>query len=294
MTLYALTLKLGAVKARVIINADDFGLCASVNRAIAQAHRNGVLTSATIMANMPAVDEAIKMAADMPHLGTGVHLNLTEGKPLADPSSLRPIINDKGQFAFSAAKLAFNSILKRPVRTAIEIEFAAQVEYLLDNGIKPTHIDSHKHLHCFPAIYPIVVALAQKFEIPAIRWTYEPRWVRTCLWPQPPKGGKMNARIVSTMAAINRMQDKRYIRNKRFFGLTHTGKIDVDYWKAFAACPFDGIVEVMTHPGYTEGLDPEKTRLIEQRKTELDALCDDQTRIALSDANIERVNYGNI
>ena len=89
-------------KKYVIINADDFGLCGSVNRAIAQAHRNGVLTSATIMSNMPAVDEAIKMAADMPELGTGIHLNLTEGKPIADASALRPIINDDGQFAFSA------------------------------------------------------------------------------------------------------------------------------------------------------------------------------------------------
>ena len=282
------------MKARVIINADDFGLCSSVNRAVAQAHRNGVLTSATIMSNMPAVDEAVKMAADMPDLGTGVHLNLTEGKPLAALSAIRSIIDDDGQFAFSAGKLAFNTVLKRAVRTAIETEFAAQVEYLLDNGIKPTHIDSHKHIHCFPVIYPIVVSLAQKFDIPAIRWTYEPRWVRTCLWPQPPKRGRMKARIVSMMAVINRLQDKRYIRNKRFFGLTHTGKIDIEYWKAFAGCPFGGIVEVMTHPGYTEGLDPEKTRLIEQRKTELDALCDDQTRQLLNAANIERINYGNI
>jgi len=86
---------------RVIINADDFGLCDGVNKAVAQAHTDGVLTSATIMANMPAADEAVKIAKKLPNLGVGVHLNLTEGRPLSKDTSIGRLLDTDGQFASS-------------------------------------------------------------------------------------------------------------------------------------------------------------------------------------------------
>jgi len=82
---------------RIVINADDFGLCSGVNRAVAQAHTDGVLTSATIMANMPAAAEAVEIARKLPGLGIGVHLNLTEGWPLSQAADIRPILNADGK-----------------------------------------------------------------------------------------------------------------------------------------------------------------------------------------------------
>ncbi len=81
---------------RIIINADDFGLCDGVNEAVAQAHSDGILTSATIMVNMPAAEKAVKIAKKLPSLGIGVHLNLTEG---------RPISKDSCRFFFSSMRV---------------------------------------------------------------------------------------------------------------------------------------------------------------------------------------------
>lgn len=279
---------------RVIINSDDFGLCSGINRAVKQAHTTGVLSSATIMSGMPGADEAVRLAKEMPELGIGVHLNLLESRPVSKDKRIEVLLDSKGEFVFSAVKLAIMSALSKAVRNAIEIELAAQVEWLIDKGISPTHLDSHKHIHAFPWIYPIVVRLAERFNIAAIRWPFEPKRISGSDWPSPTKGGIMRARIVRTMAKINRRQNDKFIRNDMFLGVAHTGRIDTDFWRKVSKNSFRGLVEVMTHPGFAEGLNPAKTRLIEQRQIELEALCSEQTKKLLADANIELVHYGKL
>ena len=136
----------------MIINADDFGLCEGVNRAVYEAHTRGVLTSTTIMANMPAVDEAIAIARKTPSLGVGVHLNATEGKPISAASEVGAIVGENGEFKYSAYMLAVKSLVDKGVLGALEIELAAQIESIIDKGIVPTHLDSHKHFHWTPSV----------------------------------------------------------------------------------------------------------------------------------------------
>ncbi len=112
---------------QIIINADDFGFCQSVNKAIVEAHTTGVLTSATIMANMPAVDEAIGIAKKNPTLGVGVHLNVTQGMPLSNDSAVKCITSQTGNFKYRAGKLAVMATISGKIRNAIETEFAAQI-----------------------------------------------------------------------------------------------------------------------------------------------------------------------
>lgn len=279
---------------RLIVNADDFGLCEGVNRAVKQAHTEGILTSATIMAGMEAAKAAVELAGEMPGLGVGVHLDLFDGAPISKNQRVKILLDANGRFGLSLGKLAVKSMLSRTVREAIEIEWAAQIQWIIDNGIKPTHLDSHKHVHTCPAIWPIVVRLCGRFGIGAIRWPFEPAQVSGPDWPRPPKGGKTRARIVRMMAKINRRQNDIFIKNDMFLGTAHTGRIDIDFWRQVAKNPFDGVVEVMTHPGLAEGLDPARTRLIEQRQVELEALCSDQVRKSLADANIELTHYGKL
>jgi len=279
---------------RLIVNADDFGLCEGVNRAVKQAHTEGILTSATIMAGMPAAAEAVELAGEMPSLGVGVHLNLTEGTPVSRDRQVEVLLDAGGEFYLSLGKLAVKSVLSKAFREAVEIEFAAQIQWVIDNGIRPTHLDSHKHVHAIPSIYPIVVRLAERFGIGAIRWPFEPAKVSGNDWPAPPKGGKTRARIVRTMAGINRRQNDICIKNDMFLGTAHTGKIDIDFWRQVVKNPFDGVVELMTHPGFIEGLDPKRTRLVEQRQVELETLCSSQVRKLLVDADIELTHYGKL
>jgi hopanoid biosynthesis associated protein HpnK len=279
---------------RLIVNADDFGLCEGVNRAVKQAHTEGILSSATIMAGMDAAKAAVELAGEMPDLGMGVHLNLFDSVPISTDERVKVLLDSNGEFTLSLSKLAIKSMLSKPVRQAIEIELAAQIQWVIDNGIKPTHLDSHKHVHTCPAIWPVVVGLAERFDIGAIRWPFEPAYVSGPDWPSPEKGGKTRAHIVRMMARINRRQNSTFIKNDVFLGVAHTGKIDVDFWQQVAKNPVEGVVEVMTHPGFADGLDPKRTRLIEQRQIELEALCSDQVRKSLSDANIELTHYGRL
>lgn len=276
----------------MIINADDLGLCSGVNRAVAQAVGGGVLTSATLMVNGNAAEEAVEIAKGTPELGVGVHLNLTEGRPVSAEAGA--LCSENGEFRYSAGKLAVMSVLSGSVRAAIKRELAAQVEWVLSRGIEPTHLDSHKHVHTAVAIYPIIVRLAEQFGVSAIRWPFEPRLVGGSGWPLPSKGGKKRASMVSFLAKVNRRCNCAFIKNDSFVGLRHTGKMDTVLWQSIAAAGLEGVVEVMVHPGFADGLDPAKTRLIEARYVEYEALCDERTKRALADAGIELVHYGKL
>jgi hopanoid biosynthesis associated protein HpnK len=279
---------------RIIINADDFGLCDGVNKAVAKAHTEGILTSATIMANMPAAYEAVKIAKQLPTLGIGVHLNLTEEGPLSKNSGIEYLLDDEGRFACSVSRLSFLSMVSRKIRNAIRAELAAQIQWVVDNGLKPTHLDSHKHIHSFPAIFSIVCELAKRFEIAAIRFTLEPKEISQMPWPLPSEGGRKRAMVVRTMAKVNRLQNAYFLKTNALLGVAHTGKIDVNFFKAVALYNSAQIAEVMTHPGFTNGLDPGRTRLLGQRKVELDALCSERTEQYFKDAGIKLVHYGQL
>ena len=279
---------------RLIVNADDFGLCKGVNRAIQRAHTEGILTSATIMAGADATDEALKIASQMPSLGVGIHLNLVEGPASCQDGRANMLINSEGELKFSPGKVALMSMICPKTRRAIKAELTAQIQCLLEKGLKPTHFDSHKHVHTFPSIYPIVVKLAHQFGIKAIRWPSENSVTRSSNWPLPSKSGKTNAQIITTMARINRCQDKSLIKNDSFYGIAHTGKADDDFWQAVCSSAKEEVAEVMTHPGYTDGLDPAKTRLIEQRQIELESLCSEKRKCAVAEAKIELIHYGNL
>jgi hopanoid biosynthesis associated protein HpnK len=279
---------------RIIINADDFGLSNGVNKAVAQAHTDGVLTSATIMTNMPAADDAVQIAKKTPTLGIGVHLNLTEGSPLSKEANVQPLLNGSGKFACSPTKLAFFSLAGTKHRNAIRTELTAQIQSVFDKGLKPTHLDSHKHIHSFPGIFRIVCELARLFEISAVRWPFEPKELSRMPWPLPGQGGRKRAGLIRTMAKINHAQNPALLKTDALLGVAHTGRIDVNFFRAVALYNSAPTAEVMTHPGFADGLDAGKTRLVQQRKVELDALCSEKTKQYFKDAGIRLVHYGQL
>ena len=279
---------------QLIINADDFGLCEGVNKGIVEAHAKGILTSATIMANMPAAQQAIDLACKLPNLGVGVHLNLTNGKPVCQHAITKCLLNTGGCFTLSPGKLATASLICSKTRAAIEAELAAQIQWLIDRGIKPTHLDSHKHFHSFPAIFPVICRLAKRFEIPAIRFTYEPKQVCNPPWPATDGESKKRAFRVRTMAKINSWQNRSYFKTDALLGVAHTGNINVNFLRTVSLYNTAAIAEVMAHPGYIYDLDMSKTRLVKQREVELEALCSEQVKQYFKEAGIKLVHYGQL
>jgi len=148
----------------LIINADDFGLTQGVNEAVIKAHREGVLTSATLMAGGLAWREAVDLALANPSLGVGVHLTLTALKPVLPRVEVPSLVNREGKFR--------RQFWRAPLwnKDQVEREWRAQISRIMDAGLKPTHLDSHHHTHLWPGLTDTVCRLAIEFEIPAIRF----------------------------------------------------------------------------------------------------------------------------
>jgi predicted glycoside hydrolase/deacetylase ChbG (UPF0249 family) len=246
------------------------------------------------MANMPAAKEAVELAKKTPTLGVGVHLNLTDGKPLSQDEIVGCLLDVEGNFSLKPGKLALMLLFSGKVKAAIETELAAQIQGVIDNGIKPTHLDSHKHIHAYPLMFRIVCPLAQRFAISVMRYTFEPRQVCMPPWPVTDKKSGKRAAIVRMMAKINRRQNPSFFKTDALLGVAHTGNINIDFFRAVSLYNNAATAEVMTHPGYTYDINAGTTRLVKQREIELEALCSEKTKQYLKDAGIKLVHYGQL
>lgn len=156
---------------RLIINADDFGFSEGVTRGIVEAHEAGSVTSASIMANGIDWDNAVRVARATRTLGFGVHLNLVQGRPLLRvPSLTDPATNE----LYPLAVLALRAMSGRIDRGELEAETRAQIERVRAAGIPITHLDSHRHAHALPSIFPVVARTARDAGIRVIRIPLEP------------------------------------------------------------------------------------------------------------------------
>lgn len=153
-----------------IFNADDFGISRGVNAAIEKAYRDGVLNSTSLMVNQKYADEAVLMAQKMPRLEVGLHLNLTNEAPAADPKMIPLLVDKNGNLKNGFLKLFLLSLLY-PLKFSrqIEIEIRAQVRKYLQTELPLQHIDGHRHVQMIPAIFKIVHKIQQEYAIPRIR-----------------------------------------------------------------------------------------------------------------------------
>ncbi|HEY4108721.1 ChbG/HpnK family deacetylase [Puia sp.] len=222
---------------RLIVNADDFGISNTVNRAILESIESGLVTSTSMMANMPGFEDAVMLVGEHPLLNgrIGVHLNLTEGHPLSRPILDCPFFcNDNGHFIYDRKRSLFS--LNRHEKHAIYIEMKMQLEKVLAAGIKPTHLDSHHHLHTEWAIAPLVCRLGREYRITRIRLTRN--------MGEPPGLARRIYKAVFNRWRLGRGPD---FRNMDYFG-------DIEDMKIFSRRgSLDGKkVEIMVHPLFNE------------------------------------------
>jgi hopanoid biosynthesis associated protein HpnK len=279
---------------RLIINADDFGWSPQVNEAVEKARTQGVLTSATLMTNVAYFKDAVAIAKRLPHLGVGVHLNLFKSKPVSDDSQVRCLLDSEGNFRYSHRMLALLSMFSHRIRKAIKIEMSAQIQRFIDSGLHPTHLDSHKHIHFFPAVYPIVCSLARLFKISAVRYCWEPAALSNVPWPLSTPQGKQRAKQLRKMAGFNRLYDYDLFKTEMTYGLTHLGRIDTNFFKAVSLYTTAQAAELMTHPATGDDSADSGKLLKFNRKTEFEALCDERTKKYLQEADIELIHYGQL
>jgi len=289
------------VMKRLIVNADDFGLTAKVNQAILAGHENGLITSTSLLANGEAFASAVALSSEAPRLGVGVHLNLTEGRPIAPAASIPTLVNGQGRFARNPAGLWRGIILGRVSTVEIEKELRAQIEKVLAAGIRATHLDSHKHVHALPALGRIAIRLARQYGIPAMRRVAERRAALSCLLRRFPRAKTTIFRqfLNSCMLSIVFRALSRPLRRagvacvEHFYGLTPTGFLDEEVLREILCHLPEGTSELMCHPGFVdEALRQAPTRLVEQREVEYQALTRPEMQLLAKDLGIRLVNFG--
>lgn len=152
----------------VIVNADDLGMSPEVNEGIFRLMGQGVVTSSTIIANAPSTEDACRRISSFPECSFGVHLNVTEFRPLSPPAALEPILD--GQGAFAGEQIRRINIDKN-LAEGIFQEFSAQIEMLRSLGVTPSHIDSHHYVHTIPKLFPVLKRVQKRFQIRKARIT---------------------------------------------------------------------------------------------------------------------------
>ncbi|MHB0871529.1 MAG: carbohydrate deacetylase [Chloroflexota bacterium] len=274
----------------LIVNADDFGISEGVNRGIVEAHLHGILTSTTVMANMPAFDHAVELKHRHPTLAVGVHLNLTAGKPILPPSSVPDLVDGEGHFLRGDRFLLRLSLGRIDLRQ-VEAELSAQLERALGAALSPDHLDSHHHVHAHPLLQPMALRIALRHGLEAIRCPVD-LGLRG--------GGSATARLkavgLSGLGELLRRRARRagIATPDHFRGLAlGMGFSTADLRRLFSELP-DGSTELMCHPGYPDRELERQTSYCAGRASELEALLEPTHRQLLEPRGVKLGSYSDI
>jgi chitin disaccharide deacetylase len=271
---------------RLIINADDFGLTSGVNRAIVQAHEHGVVTSATLMANGQAFEQAIALAQSRPRLGVGCHIVLVDGAPLLDQTLVRSLLDQRGNsgrphFHQGISRFGVLALLRQLDENEIEAEATAQIRKLQAAGITVSHIDSHKHTHLFPRVR----AIRNPFErIQGSQLAASPS-----LWRRWTEVGILRGLVRQFREAV---RQAGIATPDGTLAIVATGSLNERLLRLMVENLPDGTWELVCHPGYNDAdLRAVQTRLRESREQELRILTSPSTRDLLAANGIEIVSF---
>ncbi len=285
----------------LIVNADDLGWTEGVNRGIADAFRIGIVTSTSMLANGAAFAGGLEIARQAPGLGLGVHLNLSDGAPVADRETVTSLLNDEGEFAGGPESLFLKQVRRGLVLREVEMEWDAQIQKVRDAGIEPTHLDGHKHVHMLPGLFEIALRLAKRHSIGAIRIALEESSLRTALASgKKQRSGVVmkqgvQARGLKLLARDAREQAERagIAAADYFCGIAQTGELTLEGLKKFLKSLPEGTTELMCHPGYADAaLKKTVTRLQDSRQAELEILTDTGVRNLVASQGIRLIDYG--
>ena len=213
---------------RLVVNADDFGKSASINEAVARAHREGILTTASLMVNEPACAEAVALARQNPLLGVGLHLALSE-EPIA---------------------AGFRFFFNRAARPQLRAEIRAQMEKFIATGLTLDHVNSHHHLHMHPTVSGILLQCLREMKITRVRLTREPFWLNVRHVPGRRFRNWPHALIYVLLARCARRRFRQaQIRHPRYvFGLMQNHAVDERYLNQLLPALPDGDSELYSHP----------------------------------------------
>jgi predicted glycoside hydrolase/deacetylase ChbG (UPF0249 family) len=233
----------------------------------------------------------------------GVHLNLSDGTPVADREAVTSLLNNQGRFAEGPEGLMLKRARGALVLDEVEEEWDAQILKVRDAGVRPTHLDGHKHVHMLPGLFEIALRLAKKHGIEAIRVSLEESSLRAAL-----ASGSQHRTAVVIKQGVQARGLKLLARDAReqaarmgiatadyFCGIAQTGELTLDGVEQLLKTLPEGTTELICHPGYAdEALQESATRLQASRQKELEILTDTRVRNLVASQGIRLIDYGSV
>lgn len=284
---------------RLIVNADDLGMTSGVTDGILFAHRNGLVTSTSMMVNQPFSEYAAQQLGSVPNLSVGIHLTLDQGAPILPPSQVFTLVNSKGEF-YGNAELRARLWRRRVKVNEMEAELRAQIQWMKERGITPSHADSHRHIHFYPYVAKAFSQACKKEGIPKTRVARIRHYPRHG-YVGGPHGGTTQRRLLVTLymellmnlrfrllrrADCRLEPDPKYNRQE---GLSQGWKLALENLPS-------GTYEFVCHPGFPESnpLSQEFPGFERRRELELQLLTDKSMMDVIQDKNIELINFNQL
>ena len=266
---------------RLVVTGDDLGVSSAVNASIVRCHREGILTSASLMVAEPAAAEAVALVGELPRLGTGLHLVLCDGAAASPRRAIPDLADSRGQLPSSPLRAGLQDWLqRRRLRSQLEYEIRTQFERYAKTGLPFDHVDGHHHLHMHPVVFEIVQRSMEEHRVPCVRLMREPRVAR------PPGGSPTEELVPAIFRALSRYHWPRLQHSGRIrtadevWGLRATGRLDTALLCHMVQRMRAPTLELFAHPRE----DTERGRLEEQ------ALCAPEVRRMVSEAGYALVS----
>ena len=266
---------------RLIVNADDFGRSASINQAVRRAHREGILTSASLMVNEPGFEEALALARENPQLGVGLHLTLLCGRSALPPASIPGLVDARQEFTRNPASAGFRYFFQRRLREQLRQEIHAQFEKFRATQLPLDHVNGHLHLHLHPTVFRILMDDAAPLGLERLRLTFDPFRLNLRLASGRLLYRGLHAVIFHWLVARARpvMRQRGLRHTQAVFGLLQNARVDEGYVTRLLANLPPGDSELYSHPS------------LDEFKNEFDALISPRVREQVKKLGIELIRY---
>jgi hopanoid biosynthesis associated protein HpnK len=276
----------------LIVCADDFGLDPSVNEAVERAHRDGILTTASLMVGAPAAADAVRRARRMPRLRVGLHLALVDAGPLLSGPAAAPLIGAGGEFDRNMLRAGLRFSLLPSVRAALEREIRAQFAAFAATGLVLDHVNAHKHMHIHPTVARLVIEIGRDYGMRAVRVPAEPAAVLNRAWPGERRSAPFWGAWVARLR--RRLEREGLVVNDHLFGIAWSGRMVEERLLALIPHLPEGISEIYCHPA-SEGTPDLAARMPGYRHTEeLAALLSPRVRERLAEEGVRLADYGSL
>jgi predicted glycoside hydrolase/deacetylase ChbG (UPF0249 family) len=275
-----------APQIQLVVNADDFGMSPAVSGGILRAHRDGIVTSTSVLGNCDNLDGVSSLLAEVPALGVGVHLTLLGGRPVAGAAAVPTLVGPDGNFFARVQELFTPLVRGRIAAVDIEREFDAQVGRARDAGLTIDHLDTHRHFGFFPVVGQAMEAVARRHAIPGIRSAVERP---TLSWMTDPRRG-LEAGVLTGLAWLTRRRLGALRHGPQSWGYVESGRLDEIRILEIIGRLGPGPHELICHPGTED--DPRDPR--HQRVQELEALTSPKVRRALERRGVTLCRWGDL